>query len=481
MERKTLCYRVLSFALTLAAAVLVIVALGQMHLDTATGATLFNSPLATPSLLFSSPLPTPTPRPVPSDAARKALAYIAKREGIPIESLETVADHRSDYPALGRQFQVVTVLDTRTQGQVYKLLVDLRNGRVEEDISALLAAEARAHQARYGKLQPTLYERLQGLKDGDTLPVAIWMAAGPGKSLAEQQATAFAALAARYPQARAAIERESKPMDVSDPELRQCIEADYAAMMAAQAETRTSSLVTELNQRGFATVTYPGMPSFTAVLPKRVILELAQRSDVSAIYLTEAKVQLELDSAVPTTLAPIVWARGITGTGVTIAILENGNVDPSNSFLHHAPISRTTSAGIQDHTTRVASDAASFHGTYRGMAYGATVLSAGHEVTQTDFVTALQWAFAQGARVINVSEGYEADDNVNWLDRAVDYWARNNFRAIVKSAGNTGGSITTPGRAWNVITVGATDDNNNADWSDDRMWSNSAYVNTQRP
>ncbi len=119
MERKTLCYRVLSFALTLAAAVLVIVALGQMHLDTATGA-MFNSPLATPSLLFSSPLPTPTPRPVPSDAARKALAYIAKREGIPIESLETVADHRSDYPALGRQFQVVTVLDTRTQGQVYK-------------------------------------------------------------------------------------------------------------------------------------------------------------------------------------------------------------------------------------------------------------------------------------------------------------------------------------------------------------------------
>ncbi len=227
------------------------------------------------------------------------------------------------------------------------MLVDLRNGRAEEDISALLAAEARAHRARYGKLQPTLYERLQGLKDGDTLPVAIWMAAGPGKSLAEQQATAFAALAARYPQARAAIERESKPMDVSDPELRQRIEADYAAMMAAQAETRTSSLVTELDQRGFATVTYPGMPSFTAVLPKRVILELAQRSDVSAIYLTEAKVQPELDFAVPTTLAPIVWARGITGTGVTIAILESGNVDPSNSFLHHAPISRTTRARFQ--------------------------------------------------------------------------------------------------------------------------------------
>lgn len=227
MYCKTLCYRVLSFAMTLAAAALVIIALGQMHLDTATGATLFNSPLTTPSLLFSSPLPTPTPKPVPSDAARKAIAHIAKREGIPIESLDIVADHRSDYPALGRQFQVVTMLDTRPQGQVYKLLVDLRNGRVEEDISALLVAEARAHQSRYGKLQPTLYERLQGLKDDDTLPVAIWMATSSGKSLAEQQATAFAALAAKYPQARAAIERGGKPMDVSDPELRQRIEADY--------------------------------------------------------------------------------------------------------------------------------------------------------------------------------------------------------------------------------------------------------------
>lgn len=481
MYHKTLCYRVLSFVMTLAAAALVIIALGQMHLDTATGATLFNSPLTTPSLLFSSPLPTPTPKSIPSDAARKAMAYIAKREGIPIESLDIVADHRSDYLALGRQFQVVTVLDTRPQGQVYKLMVDLRDGRVEEDISALLAAEAQAHQSRYGKLQPTLYERLQGLKDDDTLPVAVWMSASPRKSLAEQQTTAFAILATKYPQARAAIERGGKPMDVSDPELRQRIEADYTALMAAWAESRISSLVTELKQRGFATTTYAGMPSFTAVLPKRVILELARRSDVSAIYLTEAEVQLELDFAVPTTLAPIVWTRGITGSGVTIAILENGNVDPNNSFLHHAPISRTVSVGIVDHTTRVASDAASFHDTYRGVAYGATVLSAGHEAAQADFVTGLQWAFNQGARIVNISEGYEADNNVNWLDRAVDYWARNNFRAIIKSAGNTGGSITTPGKAWNVITVGAADDNNNADWSDDRMWSDSAYVNPTSP
>lgn len=156
-------------------------------------------------------------------------------------------------------------------------------------------------------------------------------------------------------------------------------------------------------------------------------------------------------------------------------------MDPNNSFLHHAPISRTTTAGIQNHTTWVASDAASFHDVYRGVAYGATVLSAGHEGSQSDFVAALRWAINQGARVINVSEGYEPDNNVNWLDHAVDYWARSSFRTIVKSAGNTGGSITTPGKAWNVITVGATDDHNDSHWSNDQMWPRSSYVNPNSP
>lgn len=491
MASKTFSRYVLPIILALTITISAVIALSQVHPSVASQAKLFDSPLPTPPpyppsktptsvpppVTATPQLPTPTPTSSPSQAAQRALTYIAKQEGIPIDALSIVADHSTEYPNLGRQFQVVTVLDTRPQGQVYKLLVDLRSGRVEEDVSALLAAEARAHQARYGKLQPALYERLQLLNEDETLPVAIWVAAGPGQSLAEQQATIFATLAAKYPEVQAAIDHLGKPMDVSDPELRQRIEDEYLALLTDQTDMRALPLVTELRRRGFAVTTYSGMPSFTAVLPKRLILELARRPDVSAIYLTEEEVQLELDSAVPTTLAPIVWSRGITGTGVTIAILENGNVDPNNNFLHHAPISRTTTAGIDDHTTWVASDAVSFHSTYRGMAYGATVLSAGHEAPQADFVAGLQWAINQGSRIVNISEGYEADNNVNWLDRAVDYWARSNFLAITKSAGNTGGSITTPGKAWNVITVGAADDNDDPDWSGDQMWPSSAYTN----
>jgi hypothetical protein len=477
MNHKSILRNVLPIVLTLAITALAVIALGQTYPSVASKATLFDSPLPTPT----PQLPIPTPTSGPSQAAQAALAYIANREGIPANVLSIVADHPTEYPNLGRQFQVITVLDTRPQGQVYKLLVDLRSGQIEEDVSALLAAEARAHQARYGKLQPALYERLQTLHDDEPLPVAVWVAAGTGQSLAEQQAAAFATLAARYPEVREAIERFGKPMDVSDPALRQRVEDEYIALLATQPEMRTRLLITELERRGFTITAYTGMPSFTAILPKRVILELAHRPEVSAIYLVEAEAQPELDSAVPTSLAPVVWARGYDGNGVTIAILEHGNVDPNNNFLHLSPISRAADNGVQDHTTRVASDAASFHGTYRGMAYGATVLSAGHMVAQTDFVAGLQWAFDQGASIVNVSEGYEADNTVNWLDRAVDYWARSRFRAVVKSAGNTGGSITTPGKAWNTTTVGAIDDNNNPNWPEDRMWSDSAYVNPVSP
>lgn len=470
--------RVFSVALVLALAVLAVVLFDRSPLGVVLGSGLFDSPLATPTPTRSVPLlPTSTPEPVLSEAAQQALVYIAQREGIPVEALVIVADHPTEYPALGREFQVVTLLDIRPEGQPWKLLVDLTNGRMEEDISALLAAEARAHQAQYGKLQPSLYERLQTLKSNEAVPVAVWMAAGPGQTLAEQQEAAFATLAAQYPEAKTALERSGKPMDVDDPELAQRIEAEYVALLNAGTRVRTQPLVAELERRGFAVTAYEGLPSFTAVLPQREILELAHRADVSSIYLVEAEKHLEMDSAAPTVLAPSVWGRGYDGSGVTIAILDIGNVDPNNTSLNLSPTSRPGAMGIFDHATETASAAASFHGTYRGIAYGATVLSVGEDGTQADEIGALQWAFDQGVRILDNSGGFEADANVNWTDRAFDYWTRQRFRLVVKSSGNTSGHITSPGKAWNLITVGGIEDNNTAGWSDDQVWANSAYTN----
>lgn len=439
-------------------------------------------PTSVESLDSSSAYPPPMSeysapiQPKASEASQKALEYVAKRDKLPAEALSIVDDHPTEYPNLGRKFQVVTILDSRPQGQVYKLLVDLQNGQVYDDISTLTSAESQTQQSKYGNLQPSLYNKLQMRNESETVPVAIWLAPTSQRTLADIQETALLTLASKYPEAQTALSASGKPFDVNDPVLAEKIEADYLTILNTAMEARVTPLATELTKRGYTVTLCKGIPTITTNLPKSVIIELSSRSDVGIIYLIEAKPEPELDSAVPNTLAPIVWARGYNGSGVTIGILENGNIDPNNSFLNLTN-TRVAGNGVVDHTTRVTSDAASFHDTYTGVANGASVISAGHNDTQADVVTALQWAFDQGARIVNISEGFEQDNNLNWLDRAFDYWARARFRLITKSAGNIGGSITSPGKGWNVLAVGAYDDINNTNWSDDLMWADSSYIN----
>ena len=151
MNHKTLRNLVQFSALASVTLALLIIAADRTSLDLATEAPWFDPSFVASSMPLSSPLPTPESEPGPSAAARQARAYISQRERIPVEALDIDYDQLTEYPALGRQFQVVTLVNTRQPGHAYKLLVDLQDGHVVEDISALLKTEARAHQAKYGK------------------------------------------------------------------------------------------------------------------------------------------------------------------------------------------------------------------------------------------------------------------------------------------------------------------------------------------
>lgn len=343
------------------------------------------SPLPTPSLV---PLPTSTPAapPGPSAEARQALAFIAQRERTPIEQLAIVNEFRREAPLLGRAFQAVTVLDLEG-GRFYQVLVDLTSGQVE-DRAAIEAAEAQQRRARCSKFQPALYERLQTMRDDEMVKVTIWVIAAPRESLAEQQAAIFAELAARYPEAQTAIERGGKPMDVDDEALAERIYQEYVQMLNAETASRVQPLVEALEAQGFAVRTSPGLPAVTVTLPKRVVNTLAAQDNIGAIDLSEGgEFRHFLNSAVPTNLAPTVWARGYDGTGVDIAILEDDNVDftssswsecpNGNNCFRHTGATRAGISGVGWHASLVASAAASDHSTYRGMASGVTVMSAG--------------------------------------------------------------------------------------------------------
>lgn len=436
----------------------------------------------TTSLAYPAPgQDSHTPQAPPlSRVEQIAINYVSSNYSIPVNVIVVADKYPIHFPLQDREFQMISLLDTRHDSfKVYKLLVDKQSGQIEENIHKLYSAEAKIRHEHYGKLDSSLYTRLHTLKDDDLLPVAVWVAPKPGNTLAELQMEIFTSLATKYPEAQMAMVRSGKPMDVDNLELAEQIWQEYQKELASVMNDRIQPIVSFLAQQGFIVQSYEGMPSFAVTLPKRLILELDKRSDVSVIYLIEGEEETELDTAVPNSLAPIVWNSGIDGTGVIITVLERGNVDRDNSFLRRTPYTLVGIDGVTDHATQVASVAASYHDTYRGMAPGATILSAGTQGTASDAVFALRWATVeQNARIVNYSGGFNYDDNeLHWVDRAYDYWARAQYIFIAKSAGNTGDRITSPGRAWNILTVGAYDDKNNTDWRDDEMWASSAYVN----
>ena len=74
----------------------------------------------------------------------------------------------------------------------------------------------------------------------------VWMAAQPQTSLVDQQQAAFEALAVKYPQARAAMQKSGNPLDVGDRDLAHKMKTEYLSLIANGMKARTSPLVTEL-------------------------------------------------------------------------------------------------------------------------------------------------------------------------------------------------------------------------------------------
>lgn len=450
--------------------------------------------------LYPYPILIPPPIPTVSPAALIVAEYFATKLGIPASSIAIVTDHIAEYPNLGRQFQVVSVMDTRTEGKFYNVLVDLFTEEVIEDISSVWEAEEQAKIDLYGKLHVELYERLQTMQDSESVTVTIWIAAPMGQTLSDKEAEVAELLALKYPEAQTAIERGGKPMDVDDPKLAEQIYTEYVSLLKADTTQYTQDLIWNLETKGITVYTSPGLPAITALITKDDILALALRADVASIYLAEEGYRHRLlSSAVTTNLAPVLWGYGYDGTGIDVAILEDDNVDftsnttncptgTNNCFLHPG-LTQTALNGEGLHATLVASAVASNHSSQKGMAYGATIMSAGITgILRQDDITALVWAFNQGAEVVNVSYGWcPGTDQMDSIDRAFDHYARLRLRMITVAAGNNDANcpytyVDSPAKAWNVLTVGAYDDHNNPNWFDDSIatfsaWDNPASLN----
>lgn len=183
--------------------------------------------------------------------------------------------------------------------------------------------------------------------------------------------------------------------------------------------------------------------------------------------------QTSLDRSTAQVGAPAAWRTGLTGTGVTVAVLDSG-YDPTHPDLMGAvrlskdftasPVGVTDTVGHGTHVASiVAGRGTASAGRYAGVAKGAT-LAVGKvcldEGCYEDAILAgMEWAATTAkAKVVNLSLGGPPRDGADPLVQAVDGLTAYTGTLFVIAAGNDGpspGTVGSPGIARSALTVGS--------------------------
>ncbi|MEV5960771.1 S8 family serine peptidase [Kribbella sp. NPDC051952] len=196
-------------------------------------------------------------------------------------------------------------------------------------------------------------------------------------------------------------------------------------------------------------------------------------SGVTKIWL-DGKVHPVLDKSVPQIGAPDAWKAGYEGSGVEVAVLDTG-VDQTHPDLagkvKEAQDFSGSPTGPEDHfghgthvAATIAGTGAGANGTRKGVAPKADLLVGkvlGDDGYGYDswIIAGMEWAAAEGAKVVNMSLGGEATDGTDPLSQAVNDITARTGTLFVVAAGNEGQDETvgTPGAAASALTVGAVD------------------------
>ncbi|QTD98358.1 S8 family serine peptidase [Streptomyces cyanogenus] len=169
------------------------------------------------------------------------------------------------------------------------------------------------------------------------------------------------------------------------------------------------------------------------------------------------------------------WDAGLTGKGVTVAVLDTGadlghpdladRVSTSRSFVDGEEVADRNGHGTHVTSTVGGSGAAS-GGTEKGVAPGADlavgkVLSDQGSGSESQIIAGMEWAARDvHAQIVSMSLGStEPSDGTDPMAQAVNTLSAETGALFVVSAGNTGApsSIGSPGAADAALTVGAVD------------------------
>ncbi|MEW2079563.1 S8 family serine peptidase [Streptomyces sp. NPDC013433] len=196
-------------------------------------------------------------------------------------------------------------------------------------------------------------------------------------------------------------------------------------------------------------------------------------SGVRAIWLDGVR-HASLDRSAAQIGAPQAWQAGWTGEGVRVAVLDTG-VDQTHPDLADAEVAERNFSESADnvdrggHGTHVASvitgSGARSGGRFKGVAPDARILDgkvlddsgSGYD---SGILAGIDWAVAEGARVVNMSLGAADAPGLDPLELAVNRYSEEEGILFAVAAGNSGpgaGTLDSPGSAAQALTVGAVD------------------------
>lgn len=230
-------------------------------------------------------------------------------------------------------------------------------------------------------------------------------------------------------------------------------------------------------------------PMICVELTSAQIQTLAGNADVNTIYYSpEVEVVDEMNISLPTVSADYVRDEAFSGDGIKIGMVEGGmplataEIPFTNDDGVNQVILDPNSAYRTEHATAVAEIMLS-NGTLKGIVPDATLYCS--SIVSVGMFSAIEWLLSNNVHVINMSAEFYDEDRVygeyTVYERWADHIAHNHSVHFVKSAGNYHGinnpnlRVTHPGLAYNVITVGAIDDKNTSNLTDDEIAYYSCY------
>ncbi|WP_066941653.1 S8 family serine peptidase [Microtetraspora fusca] len=182
----------------------------------------------------------------------------------------------------------------------------------------------------------------------------------------------------------------------------------------------------------------------------------------------DGRLSYSLDQSVKQIGASEAWKQGMTGEGVTVAVLDSG-YDPDHPDLKGVVAQERNFSDDPDirdpigHGTHVASIVASNGEKYRGVAPGARLaigkVGGSFGASESAIIAGMEWAAVEvKAKVVNFSMGSPDGPEIDPVEQAVNTLSERTGTLFVVASGNTfRDPVMSPGSADAALTVGAVD------------------------